>query len=117
MVYMICAVVLTVIFSVVGVYFVLTLHTLRRVLKNAERSVQEVNVHLPRVLEDMDASIHGMRTISDRVRGGVTQAAASLESLTQSPLITTAKVLQGFIRGIRLWRRIQGRRKKNSGDG
>lgn len=112
MVYQVCALVVTIILGVLCIELTLWVRSARKLTNEAKRAIQDVNTHLPQLLEDVQAVTTLVRQTSEQVGGTVNQAACSLEKLQRNPLQLVKVFLDAIKQVMELWQEIRGRKKE-----
>jgi len=106
-VYQVSVLILTIVFSTVGLYLIMVLHSTRELLRDVKLMLREVNEHLPEILEDIETTAKHFRRTSDSIGGGLQTVGTGIEHLAMSPLVA-ATSLVGFARkGLKAWRKIR----------
>lgn len=107
MVYEVCALVATIIFGVLGIELAIWIRSVRKLTDEAKRTLQDLNTHLPYMLEDVQAVTKVVRQTSEQVGGTVSEVAASLEEMRRNPLHLVTMFL-GVIKQVKeLWREVR----------
>jgi hypothetical protein len=113
-IYEVCALVITIILGVIGIELMLWVRSARKLTDEAKQTLQDVNVHLPHLLEDFQAVTTLVRLTSEQVGGTVNEAAISLEELRKNPLRLITSFMEGAKQVMELWQDIRGRKKEDS---
>ncbi|MDR3541221.1 MAG: hypothetical protein P4L69_09705 [Desulfosporosinus sp.] len=111
MIYEVCVLVATIILGVLGLELVLWVRSVRKLTNEAKQSIQNLNAHLPHLLEDVQAVTAVVRETTEQVGGTVNQAASGLEELQRNPLRFIAVFLESAKQVIELWHDIRSRKK------
>ena len=106
-----CVVVLTIIFGMVGIYFLIVLHSTRQVLAETRQTLKAVNGQLPELMKDLQVSVEKLRLTTESVQGGVEQASAVMGAL--SPVALTTSLLGGAKGSWERWRKIRSHNNDN----
>lgn len=101
----VCVLVLTIIFGMAGIYFILVLRSIREVTEATKASLKVVNDQLPEIMQDLQVSLAKVRSTTESVQGGVQQATTVVGAL--SPVALTTSFLGGAKGGWELWRKIR----------
>ena len=112
MVYEVCALVATIILGVFCIELTLWVRSARKLTNEAKKTLQDVNTHLPHLLEDVQAVTTVVRNTSEQVGDTVNQAASSLEELQRNPLRLVKVFLEAAKQVIELWQDIRSRKKE-----
>lgn len=103
MVYEVCALVLTIIFSMVGVYLVIVLHATKGLLSETRQALKTVNEKLPVVLSEMQYAVIELGTLTETVRGGIEQ----INSKVFGPIGTISSIMDVIKLFLKIWRIIR----------
>lgn len=112
MVYEVCVLVATIVLGVLGIELMLWVRSIRKLTDEANKTIQNVNTHLPSMLDDMQVMTTLVRQTTEQVGGTVNEAAASLEELRKNPLRFVSVILLAAKQVIELWNEIRGRKKE-----
>lgn len=80
MVYQVCALVLTIIFGMVGVYFLFLLHSTRLLVEESRKTVETLNEKGPLILDELQSTVAGLHNTTDIIQSGANTLATSLEN-------------------------------------
>lgn len=114
LIYEVCALVGTIILGVLGIELVLWVRSVRKLTDEANQTMQELNSHLPHLLEDVQAVSTLVRYTSEQVGSTVNQAAVSFEELKRNPLGLIAGFTKAARQMMELWQDIREPRKEAS---
>ncbi len=103
MVYEVCALVLTIVFSMVGVYIVIVLHAAKGLVTEAKQTLKTVNENLPVVLSEMQGAFLGFGTLTNTLLGGLEQVSGKVFG----PLRTATSLIDVAKLGLKIWRIIR----------
>lgn len=104
MVYEVCALVATIILGVLGLELTFWIRSVRKLTDEAKQTIQDLNKHLPGMLEDVQAVTNLVRQTSDQVGGTVSQVAVSLEEMRKNPLLLVT-MFMGVVKRVKeLWK-------------
>ena len=103
MVYEVCALVLTIVFSMVGVYIVIVLHATKGLVSETRQALKTVNENLPVILLEMQCAVLGLGTLTETVRGGIEQ----INRKVFGPLGTVSSLMDVVKLGLKIWRIIR----------
>ena len=107
LIYEVSVLILTIVFSTVGLYLIIVLHSAHEFLRDAKKTLREVNDRLPEILQDIESTARHIRRTSDSIGGGLQTVGNGIESLALSPVVA-ASSLVGFARkGLKTWRKIR----------
>ena len=112
MVIEVCVIVATIVLGVLGVELVLWVRSARKLTDEAKQTVQDVNAHLPDMLDDVQAVTALVRKTSEQVGGTVNEVAVSVEELRKNPLRYITAFLLAVKQVIELWKEIRDRKKE-----
>lgn len=112
MIYEVCALVATIILGVLGIELMLWIRSARKLTDEAKQAIQDINSHLPRLLDDVQAMTTLVRHTTEQLGGTVNEAAVSLEELRKNPLRFVTVFLLAAKQVIELWNDIRGRKKE-----
>ena len=113
MVYEVCALVLTIIFGMVGLYLLLTLHSTRQLEDEARQTLHILNQKVPAILDHVEKSTQGLQSTGEIIQTGVRQVAAGLQDV-KSPLVLLTQLI-GIIReALAVWNHILAAHKQDS---
>jgi len=115
MVYEVCALVAVIILGVLGLELAIAVHSAWKLANEARKTLEELNVHLPNMLEDVQAVTSIVRKTSEQVGGTVNEVAVSLEEIRKNPLSLIKSALETVRQLIDLWHEIR-RKSKEAGD-
>jgi hypothetical protein len=71
MIYEVCVLVLTIVFSVVGIHLVLVLHNAKGLLMELQQAAKNVNKSLPVLLADIEGTIAEVENLAETIHGCV----------------------------------------------
>ena len=114
MIYEVCTLVATIVLGVIGIELMLWIRSLRKLTEQARQTMQELNAHLPNLLEDAQAVTTLVRQTSEQVGGTVNQVACNLEELQTNPLRSIKVFIEVAKQVMDLWQEIRGRKKEAS---
>lgn len=86
MVYEVCVLAATIILGVLGIELAFWLRSLRKLTDEVQKTVQDLNTHLPQMLDDVQAVTNLVRQTGEQIGGTMTEVAVSLEELRKNPL-------------------------------
>ncbi len=112
MIYEVCALVATIVLGVIGIELMLWVRSARKLTDEAKQLLQDVNTHLPHLLEDVKAVTTLVRYTSEQVGGTVSQVAVGLEELQRNPLRLLKVFLEAAKQVSELWNDIRSRKKE-----
>ncbi|SPF37430.1 conserved hypothetical protein [Candidatus Desulfosporosinus infrequens] len=112
MIYEVCVLVATIILGMLGLELMLWVRSVRKLTDEAKQTIQDINIHLPHLLEDVQAVTTIVRQTTEQVGGTVNQAACSLEELQRNPLRFITVFLEAAKQVIELWNNIRSRNKE-----
>lgn len=112
MIYEVCVLVATIILGVLGIELMFWVRSARKLTDEAKQTIQDINTHLPSMLDDVQAVTTLVRQTTEQVGGTVNKAAVSLEELRKNPLYFVAVFLLAAKQVIELWNDIRGRKKE-----
>ena len=112
MIYEVCALVATIVLGMLGIELVLWVRSARKLTDEAKQTIQNVNTHLPNILDDVQAMTGLVRKTTETVGGTVNEAAVSLEELRKNPLRFVTVFLLEAEQLIELWNDIRDRNKE-----
>ncbi len=107
MVYEVCALVAIIILGVLGLELALWIRSARKLTDEVKQTVQELNTHLPDMLEDVQAVTHLVRQTSEQVGGTMSQVAVSLEEMRKNPLRLVTVFMEAVKKVRHLWREVR----------
>ena len=107
MVYEVCALVVTIILGVLGIELAIGIRSVRKLTDEAKQTIQELNTHLPYMLEDVQTVTHIVRQTSELVGGTVGEVAVSLEEMRKNPLRLVTMVMEVIKQVKALWREVR----------
>lgn len=107
MVFEVCALVLTIIFGMLGIYLLIVVRSAQRLVDEARQSVVLLNKQLPDILADVQSSVQGIKTTTEALNNGVQQVAAGVELVARSPVTVATGAINTLRRGIEIWQRIR----------
>ncbi|OLN32129.1 hypothetical protein [Desulfosporosinus metallidurans] len=107
MVYEVCALVATIILGVLGLELTFWIRSIRKLTDEAKQTIQDLNTHLPYMLEDVQAVTNLVRQTSDQVGGTVSQVAVSLEEMRKNPIRLVAVFMEAVKQVRELWREVR----------
>ncbi|MDR3584972.1 MAG: hypothetical protein P4L59_06555 [Desulfosporosinus sp.] len=110
MIYEVCILVATIILGMLGFELMLWVRSVRKLTDEAKRTIQDLNAHLPHLLEDAQAVTSLIRQTTEQVGGTVNQAASSIEELQRNPLRFITHFLEAAKQVIELWKDIRSRK-------
>lgn len=108
MIYEVCALVLTIILGMLGLYFIFFLHSTRSLVEETRQTVKSLNEELPTILHDLKYSAEKLRSTTETVEGGIHEVATSIEVLTSSPLRVANAALELVKRSLEIWYKLRG---------
>ena len=112
MIYEVCALVATIILGVIGIEVTLWVRSVRKLTDEAKQTVQDINAHLPYLLENVQVVTGVVRQTSEQLGGTVNEVAVSLEEIRKNPLRFVAVFMESVKQLIELWNTIRGRKKE-----
>lgn len=112
MIYEVCALVATIILGVIGIELGLWIHSARKLTNELKQTVQDLNTHLPHLLDDVQAVTTVVRLTSEQVSSTVNQAASSLGELQRNPLRFIKVFIEAVSQVIGLWHDIRNSKKE-----
>jgi uncharacterized protein YoxC len=112
MIYEVCALVATIILGVLGIELMLWIRSARKLTDEAKQTIQDINIHLPSMLDDVQAMTTLVRKTTEQVGGTLNEAAVSLEELRKNPLRFVTVFLLAAKQVIELWNDIRSRKKE-----
>lgn len=107
MVFEVCALVLTVILSLLGIYLFVVLRSVRKLSEEARQSFVSLNEELPVILADLKDSVYGLKTTTQTVQDKVENVTSNVKRITSGPIITAAEVVGTLRNGIAVWRQLR----------
>ena len=107
MVFEVCALVLTIIFGMLGIYLLIVVRSTQRLVDEARQSVVLLNKQLPDILADVQSSVQGIKTTTEALNNGVQQVAAGVELVARSPVTVATGAINTLRKGIEIWQRIR----------
>jgi len=113
-IYEVCALVVTIILGVLGIEVMLWIHSVRKLTNEVKQAMQDVNAHLPHLLEDVQAVTTLARQTSEQVGGTVNQVASSLGELQRNPLRFIKVFFEAVTQVLGLWQEIRNQKKEAS---
>jgi len=111
-IYEVCSLVGTIILGVIGIELMLWLRSVRKLTDEAKQTLEDVNAHLPYLLEDVQAMTSLVRLTSEQVGGTVNEVAVSLEEMRKHPLRLVSVFIDSLNQVMELWQDIRGRKKE-----
>ncbi|MHB8125471.1 MAG: hypothetical protein ACYDEJ_07485 [Desulfitobacteriaceae bacterium] len=108
MVYEVCALVLTIVFSMVGVYIVIVLHATKGLVTEARQVLKTVKENLPKVLSEIQCTVLGLGTLTETVRISIEQVGGKIFG----PLRNVAGFIDVVKLGFKIWRIIRKEQSK-----
>ena len=112
MVYELCALLATIILGVIGIELMMWIHSARKLTDEAKQTLEDVNAHLPHLLEDVQAMTSIVRLTTEQVGGTVNEVAVSLEEMRRNPLLLVTAFMESVKKVQALWQNIRGRNKE-----
>ncbi len=103
MVFEVCALILTIVFSVVGLYIIIVLHATKGLVNDTRQSLKTVNENLPGVLSAMQCTVLRLGTLTVTVREGIEQ----VNGKVFGPLRTASGLMDVIKLGLKIWRIIR----------
>lgn len=107
MVYEVCALVATIILGVLGLELAFWIRSARKLTDEAKQTIQDLNTHLPYMLEDVQAVTNLVRQTSEQVGGTVSQVAVSLEEMRKNPIRLVTVFMEAVKQVQELWREVR----------
>lgn len=107
MIYEVCALVGTIILAVIGIELALWIRSMRKLTNEAKQTIQDLNTHLPSMLEDVQVVTNVVRQTSEQVGGTVNEVAVSLEEIRKNPLRMVAAFIEVLKQAKELWSEIR----------
>lgn len=107
MVYEVCALVATIILGVLGLELTFWIRSIRKLTDEAKQTIQDLNTHLPYMLEDVQAVTNLVRQTSEQVGGTVSQVAVSLEEMRKNPIRLVTVFMEAVKQVRELWREVR----------
>ncbi|ODA41431.1 hypothetical protein [Desulfosporosinus sp. BG] len=114
MIYEVCTLVATIILGVLGIELMLWIRSVRKLTNEAKLTMQNLNAHLPHLLQDAQAVTTVVRQTSEQVGGTVSQVACGLEELQRNPLHFIKVFFEAVKQVMDLWHEIRQRKKEAS---
>ena len=108
----VCILVATIILGVIGIELMLWLRSVRKLTDEAKQTLEDVNAHLPSMLEDVQAMTSLVRLTSEQVGGTVNEVAVGLEEMRKHPLRLVSVFIESLNQVMELWQDIRGRKKE-----
>lgn len=113
--YLICVIIITIIFSAAGVYFILTLRLARvsikqagQAVKAAETALEQINGRLPSILEDLAVTLAYTRSLTEdpaiRAKGADAAVAGDAAPVVFSK---AARFSRYVLKGYSKWRKFK----------
>ena len=112
MIYEVCVLVATIILGVLGLELMLWIRSIRKLTDEAKQTMQNINKHLPSMLDDVQVMTTLVRHTTEQVGGTINEAAVSLEELRKNPLRFVTVFLLAAKQVIELWSDIRDRTKE-----
>ena len=112
MIYEVCVLVATIILGVLGIELMLWVRSTRKLTDEAKQTIQNINTHLPSMLDDVQALTTLVRHTTEQVGGTVNEVAVSIEDLKKNPLRFVTVFLVAAKQVIELWNEIRSREKE-----
>lgn len=130
-IYFICVVILTIVFSAAGIYFLILLRSVHKTVKNvdstlervraaadrtekvagqAEESFETLNLQLPAILEDLAATAANVKSISDNAEIQLRRGTELTNDLPAPSFSTAASLGSYVLKGYSVWKRIKKHR-------
>lgn len=107
MIYEVCALVGTIILAVIGIEVALWIRSMRKLTNEANQTLQDINTHLPSMLEDVQVVTSVVRQTSEQVGGTVNEVAVSLEEVRKNPLRLVTAFIEALKQAKELWSEIR----------
>ena len=114
MIYEVCALVTTIVLGVLGIELMLWIRSVRKLTNEVKQTIQDVNAHLPHLLEDVQAVAALARQTGEQVGGTVNQVASSLGDLQRNPLRFIKVFFEAVTQVLGLWQDIRNQKKEAS---
>jgi len=112
MIYQVCVLVATIILGVIGIELTLWIRSVRKLTDEAKQTIQDLNTHLPSMLEDVQVMTTLVRQTTEQVGGTVNEVAVSVEELRKNPMRFVTVFLLAAKQVIELWNEIRSRKKE-----
>ena len=112
MIYEVCVLVATIVLGVIGIELMLWIRSIRKLTDEAKRTIQDINTHLPSMLDDVQAMTTLVRQTTEQIGGTVNEVAVSVEELRKNPMRFVTVFLLAAKQVIELWNEIRGRKKE-----
>jgi uncharacterized protein YoxC len=109
MVYEVCALLLTIIFSIVGIHLIIVLYSAHGLITEVRKAFKIFNNSLPAVLSDMRCTVSDFENLIITTREFVDL----IRSKVVSPLYSLAGILDAIKVGYKAWRIILRERSKS----
>ncbi len=109
MIFEVCAIVLTIVFGMLGIYLLVVLRSVQKLTEEARISVTTLNQDLPQILADVKESVNGLKVTTEAVQDKVEHVTLSVNRITSSPVVAAAKIVGSLSKGIKRRRMRQKR--------
>jgi hypothetical protein len=103
MVYEVCTLILTIVFSIVGIYLIIVLYAANGVITEVRKAFKVFNSNLPAVLSDMRCTVSGL----EKLLATTQECMDLIKCKIISPLYSVASLLDTIKVGIKAWRIIR----------
>lgn len=113
MVYQVCALVLTLIIGMAGLYFLMILHSTRLLADEARKTLEIINGKIPGILSEIENSAQELRITSGLVQTGIKEVSASIDNL-RSPVKLASQLILVIREILTVWNRFKGRKEENA---
>lgn len=108
MVYEVCALLLTIVFCIVGIYLIIVLYTASGLITEVRKAFKVFNSNLPAVLSEMRCTVSGLENLIVTTQ----ECMDLIRSKIISPLYSVASLLDAVKVGYKAWRIIRRERSK-----
>jgi uncharacterized protein YoxC len=108
MVYEVCVLLLTIVFSIVGIYLIILLHAANGLITDVKKAFKVFNSNLPGVLSDMRGTVSGVENLIVTTQ----ECMDLIRCKIISPLYSVVSLLDAFKVGFKAWRIIQKEQSK-----
>jgi len=112
MIYEVCVLVATIVLGVIGIELMLWIRSIRKLTDEAKRTIQDLNTHLPTMLDDVQVMTTLVRQTTEQIGGTVNEVAVSVEELRKNPMRFVTVFLLAVKQVTELWNEIRSRKKE-----
>lgn len=108
MVYEVCALLLTIVFCIVGIYLIIVLYAANGLITEVRKAFKVFNSNLPAVLSEMRCTVSGLENLIVTTQESIDL----IRSKIISPLYSVASLLDAVKFGYKAWRIIRREQSK-----